>query len=228
MDSAVAPGGQKAPTLVSEPARPRLVCILPRRHPDRMGAVRRRLSDVEELDAVGHRADPDGRDARRHGAANSDRRAGRSRPRQTPPRGGRRGRNQRQRSPTGIVAGLQRGACRKGAARDRELSRWTGSRRDQPRARGPYPAGPQAWPQCPLPLTRQCDRCRPHGRRCSLLFEPGDLLPHRRIRHPGTRRVGDDPVRGHRSRTGARRGAQTRGRCVVRCVGRPCAATGRC
>ena len=182
--------GQKAPTLVSEPARARLVCILPRRHPDRMGTVCCRLSDVEELDAVGHRADPDGRDARRHGAANSHRRAGRSRPRQTPARGGRRGGNQRQRSPAGIVADLQRGAWRKGAARDRELSRWTGSRRDQPRARRPYPAGQQARPQCPLPLTRQCDRCRTDGRRCPLLFEPGDLLPHRRIRRPDAHRVG--------------------------------------
>ena len=141
MDSAVAPGGQKVPALVSEPARTRLVCILPRRHPDRMGTVCRRLSDVKELDAVGHRGDPDGRDARRHGAANSHRRAGRPRSRQTPARGSRRGGNQRQRSPAGIVADLQRGAWRKGAARDRELSRWTGSRRDQPRARRAYPAG---------------------------------------------------------------------------------------
>jgi hypothetical protein len=42
---------------MSEPARGRLVCIFPRRHPDRMGTVCRRLSDVEELDAAGHRPD---------------------------------------------------------------------------------------------------------------------------------------------------------------------------
>ncbi len=222
------PQGQKAPAFVTKPTRARLVCILPRRHAVRMGAVCRRLSDVEELDAAGYRADPDGRDAHRHGPANPHRRAGRSRSRQTSARGSRRGRNQRQRSAAGIVADLQRGACGQGAARDRELSRGTAARRDQPRARRPSPAGHQARPQRPLSFARQCHRGRADGGRCVLLLEPGDLLPDRRIWRPHAHRAGDDPVDRHRSRPGARRSAQTRARRVVRCVCERCGATNRC
>lgn len=159
-----------------------------------MGSVRRGLFDVRCVDATRHRADPDHRHAYRPRYANSRRRAGRSRARQASARCIGCIRDQRQCASARALAGLRRGRCRQGSARNRKLPHRAGARRDQPRAGRPCRLQRQARTQCPLSVSRKRHCRRRDGRLGVLFFQSGDLLSHRGACHSDTHRIGADPA----------------------------------